>query len=186
VKYYRIIDDINYPQRWHLGDIIEVKDNWPFIYGKKIDVELLVKELHVKIYKDGNPMDYTTSEAYSIPIVSELLKKQLGGVRDLQFIPVKIWDKSIDLRYFIMVATNKLDCVNEELSVFGKFAENDPIRPDLAGNYSWFTKLIIDEAKAEGKDVFRIAKACHYLIISQRVKDAIEDVNAIGAKFIEV
>jgi hypothetical protein len=39
-----------------------------------------------------------------------------------------------------MVVTGKLDCVNEELSVFGKLVENDPIRPDKAGHYSWFTK----------------------------------------------
>ncbi len=186
MKYYELREDIYYPKRWYLGDILEITDNWELIYGKKTDEKLFIKELHIKLYKDGTPMDYTTNEAYSVPIVSERIKKQLGFVNGLQFIQVTIENKKLDLKYFIMVVTNKIDCVNEELSVFGKFMENDPVRPDLAGHYSWFTTLIIDPAKINGADVFRINKSENKLIISERLKRAIETVDVSGIKFIEV
>jgi hypothetical protein len=186
MKYYELRDDTYSPLRWHLGDIIEVEDNWQFIYGNKIDETLLTKDLHVEIYQDGNPMDYTTNGAFSVPIVSERIKAQLGGVKDLQFIPITIEGKEVDLKFFIMVVTSKLDCVNEELSEFGKFVEDDPIRPDLAGHYSWFTKLIVAPAKINGEDIFRIEKAAGNLIVSERVKIAMEDINATGVTFTEV
>ena len=186
MKYYELRDNVYYPERWHLGDITGAEDNWQFIYGNKVDETLLPKDLHVEIYQDGKPMDYTTNEAYSVPIASESIKAQLGGVKGLQFIPVTIEGKKVDLELFIMVITKKLDCVNEELSEFGKFVENDPIRPDLAGHYSWFTKLIVDPAKINGEDIFRIEKAAGNLIVSERIKAAMEDINATGVTFTEV
>lgn len=186
MRYYELRDDIYYPERWYLGDIVEIEDNWQFIYGNKLNEITLPKELHIEVYRDGRPMDYTTSEAYSVPLISERIKMQLGGVKDLQFIPVTIKDKKVDLKYFIMVVTIVLDCVNEELSVFGKFVENDPIRPDKAGHYSWFTKLIVDKAKAKEKDIFRLNKTASYLIVSERIKAAMEDIGATGVKFTEV
>ena len=186
MKYYELSDNVYYPERWYLGDVIEVDDNWQFIYGETIGESLLAKDLHMEVYQDGNQMDYTTNEAYSVPIVSERIKTQIEGIKGLQFIPVTITDKEVDLKYFIMVVANKLDCVNEKLSVFGKFVENDPIRPDKAGHYSWFTKLIIDKEKVKGEDIFRIDKAASYLVVSERIKEDIEDINATGVKFAEV
>lgn len=186
MKYYRLLDDINYPQRWYLGDIIETNDDWQFTSGQKINELLLSGNLSINVYKDGKPMDYTTNEAYSVPIVSARIKAQLGDVKELQFIPVGINGKGVSLSYFIMVVTEKKSCVNEDLSEFGKFIEGDPIRPDLAGEYSWFTKLIVDQNKINGEDIFRIDKATNYLIVSEKIKKAIEDINTTGVKFTEV
>jgi hypothetical protein len=85
-----------------------------------------------------------------------------------------------------MVVTNKLDSVDEKLSEFGKFVENDPVRPDLAGHYSWFTNLKVDKGKINSEDIFRIEKAEYYLIVSERIKAALEDIRASGLKFTEV
>ena len=186
MKYYRLLDDINYPQRWYLGDIIEADDNWLFTNGQKVNQLSLAKNLHINVSQDGKAMDYTTNEAFSIPIVSERIKMRLDGMNDLQFIPVKIDGKEVDLSYYIMVVTNKKNYVNEDLSEFGKFVDNDPIRPDKVGHYSWFTKLIVDPAKINGEDVFRIDKGELYLVVSEKIKKAFEDINATGAKFIEV
>ncbi len=186
MKYYEIRDDVYYSGRWHLGNIIEIEDNWQFIYGKKIVESTLPEELHISIYQDGKPMDYTTNGAFSVPIVSERIKLQLGGVKDLQFIPIKIEGKKLDLEYFIMIVASKLDCVNEELSEFGKFVENDPIRPDKAGHYSWFVKLVVDPSRIKGEDIFRIDKTASYIIVSERVKAALEDICATGITFSEV
>jgi hypothetical protein len=182
MKYFRLADDVYFPSRWYLGDIID-EDNWQFVYGGKIDEMLLPSQLYIELYQDGIAMDYTTNEAFSVPIISERIKMQLGGIKGLQFIPVTLKDKKVDLKHFIMIVTATLDCVDEELSEFGKFVDNDPVRPDLSGHYSWFTKLIINPAKLNGEDIFRIDKAEHYLVVSERVKTAIEEIDATGVLF---
>jgi hypothetical protein len=186
MKYFRLIDDINFPQRWYLGDILETDDNWQFINGHKINDKLLPEKLSVLVYLDGKPMDFTTNEAYCVPIVSSRFKKQLEGIDGLQFLPVTVKGNLYELSYFIMVVTNKKNYINEELSEFSKFVENDPIRPDKAGHYSWFSKLVIDPSKLKGEDVFRVDKGELYLVVSQKIKEAIEEINATGTVFIEV
>jgi hypothetical protein len=184
MRYYRLSDEINYPERWYLGDITE--DDWLFVNGQKVNEGQFGVNICIDLYQDGEPMDYTTNEAYSVPIVSQRIRNQLAGVQSLQFIPVKINGKEVNSTYFIMVVTSKKNCVNEELSEFGKFVENDPIRPDLAGQYSWFSKLVIDRGKINGEEVFRVDKAANYLIVSERIKEAIEEINSTGVKFTEV
>ena len=68
MNYYELRDDINYPGRWYLGDIYNVDDNWQFTSGFAVDATLLPTELFIKIHQDGKPMDYTTTEGYSIPL----------------------------------------------------------------------------------------------------------------------
>ena len=184
MKYYRLLDDIYYPQRWYLGEIIGTDDNWQFTSGKKINE--VIHNLRVAVYKDGEPMDFTTNEAYSIPIVSQKVKNQFSGLKDLQFIPIHIDKKKVDTDFFIMVVTNIQNCVNEELSEFGKFIENDPIRPDKSGHYSWFTRLVINPTNILGIDIFRIEKAENYLVVSEKLKSGLEKVNVTGISFIEV
>lgn len=186
MRYYEIRDDIYYPGRWYLDSIMGIEDSWQFVYGNKVNASQLPSKISIDIYKEGYTMDYTTNEAFNIPIVSERFRMQLSGVKNLQFIPLSIQNKNVDGQYYIMVVTTKLDCVDEGLSVFGKFLEDDPIRPDLAGDYSWFTKLIIDKAKTNNLDVFRINKAETYLIVSERIKAALDDIDATGIIYSEV
>lgn len=180
MKYYRLQDDINYPNRWYLGTIINDDDNWKYVIGDNIDN--YSSELEAKVSQDGSEMDYTITNAYSVPIVSERIKNQLYNLSDIQFIPLKIVGRKSDLKYFIMVVANKIDCIDETKSKFNKFEVNDPVRPDLAGHYRGFFRLVLDESRIEGKDVFRINKAENYLIISDRVKEALQNISASGVK----
>ena len=186
MKYFLLRDDVYFPQRWHLGEITQVEDNWCFTAGNAVDLNDIPNRLQIRLYKDGIPMDYTTNGAFSVPVVSDKVRLQLGGVKGLQFIPVEVSGKNVYTNFFIMVVANVVCCVDEKESVFGKFIENDPIRPDKAGQYSWFTKLIIKKDKAQNEDVFRIKNAENYIIISERVKAALEDVGATGIDLQEV
>jgi hypothetical protein len=186
MDYYELTDDIYFPNRWYLKEVIEVEDNWLFIYGKKLNKKDLPNKLTIRLYQDGDPMDYTIVESYGIPVISQRIKEQLDDLMEIQFLPVNIENKEVSLKYYIMVVTNTINCVNEELSLFGKFKENDPVRPDLAGHYSWFSKLIIDPTKTNHSDIFRLEMAVTDLIVSQRVKDVLNKINATGIKLTKV
>ena len=99
MKYYRLLDDIYYPRRWYLGEIIGTDDNWQFTSGEIINE--VIHNLRVAVFKDGEPMDFTTNEAYSIPIVSQKVKNQFWGLKDLQFIPIHI-DKKKSIQIFLL------------------------------------------------------------------------------------
>jgi hypothetical protein len=68
MEYYRISEDINFFERWYLGDI-SVEDNWIFNSGKAVDTDEL-KDLSLDIYQHGVAMDFTFTEVYAVPIVS--------------------------------------------------------------------------------------------------------------------
>ncbi|MBE2898414.1 hypothetical protein HPC37_06235 [Pasteurellaceae bacterium 20609_3] len=102
MKYYRLLDDIEYPKRWYLGEINTI-DNWQLL-NKTIDIEN--DALKLELYRDGREMDYTVTEVFGIPIVSDTLKDMVGNLDGLSFIPVKIENKkqsrNILLWLFIM------------------------------------------------------------------------------------
>lgn len=182
MKYFKIMDNIQYPQRWYLGDIVPEQDNWVFSSRRKMDLKALPNDLKVEIYKEGNSMDYTTTEGYLIPVISSTLKKVLEFVKEIQLIPVKIKEG----QYFIMVIYDTIDCIDEGRSRFEKYAEGDTIRPELIGSYKAFSPMKIDKERVVGKDIFRPKGYEVAIIVSEKVKEKIEAINPITAKFIEV
>ena len=182
MKYFRLLDNINYPQRWYLGDLVPDNNNWKFTYANKIDEALLASDLEVEIYKSGNSMDYTTTEGYVVPIVSVALRKALEFVKDVQFIPIQIEGQL----YYIMVLCSVIYCVDESASEFEKYLENDSISADKTGDYKSFYRMKIDERKTRFKDMFRLGGYDIAIIVSEKVKNEIENINPLTATFKEV
>jgi hypothetical protein len=42
----------------------------------------------------------------------------------------------VDGDYFVMIIETQIDCIDEIRSELDRFQENDPVRSDLAGEYS--------------------------------------------------
>jgi hypothetical protein len=178
MKYYRLRDDINYSRRWYLGDIKHV-DNWLY---RNPPVEFMEPGLgFLEVYENGNEMDFTLTERYAVPIVSKQFTEALVGIAEIDepychviFNRVDIVNRSTSTQYFAMVIETQQDCVDESKSDFKKYEINDPVRPDLAGQYSAFFKLVIDPTKTQGKHIFRIKKHLGAIIVSEEVKMRLE------------
>jgi hypothetical protein len=185
MKFFRIHRDWNNVNRWHLDTVLGDDDNWKFVLGIPIVVDS--PSYSVRIRVQGSPVDFTYNGAYSVPIVSEKLMRILSQYSDeVQFFPCKIEGHgSIPVNY-ILVATTQIECVDESNSDFEKFEKNDPVRPDLAGNYRYFIKLQIDKSKAVGHHIFRIKKALSCLIVDESLKNALEHIGVTGVIFEEV
>ncbi len=125
-------------------------------------------------------MDYTITEGHAI--VSSTLKKALEFVQGIQFVPVKIKED----QYFIMVVYETIDCIDEGRSRFEKYAEGDTIRAELIGKYKAFLPMKIDKGKVVGKDIFRPENYEVAIIVSERIKEKIEIISPLIAKFVEV
>ena len=131
-------------------------------------------------------MDFTLNEIYSVPIVSNAVKEKLSSIAGLQFLPAKIVGSDSSLPYFVMLVTDLVDCVDEDRSEFEKFAINDPIRPDSAGQYKGFTKLVIDKARVGGRSIFRVKGLDVAIIISADVKHLLDSSSLTGTATQEV
>lgn len=179
-RYYRLRTDIYYPNRWYLGDINNVDDDWVFIEGKPVD-EKKFKNLRVKISKKGASMDFTETSAFIAPIVSEKFAECLSDYKDeVQLIPVKV--PATKEQYFIMVVKNKIDCVDESKSFFSKFEKDDSVRPDLAGEYREIGILKINTSVVD-KAIFRLDKFDLCIIVNGDVKRKLEKAKVTGARF---
>ena len=187
MKYYRLRDDINFASRWYLGDMQHV-DNW--LYRNPPVDFMEPRKGNLEVYQHGNEMDFTLTERYAVPIVSEDFIGALSGLSEVDkpyhyvvFNKTEILDTAASKSYFTMAIETQLDCVDELKSDFTKYEINDPVRPDRAGEYSAFFNLVIDPSKTEGKHIFRIKKHLGAIIVSEEVKNRLEAAGITGAVF---
>ncbi|WP_420589505.1 imm11 family protein [Bacterioplanoides sp.] len=160
-----------------MGDIA-FADNWEL--ALKLDPE---REYEIEVCRDGSEMDYTCNEAYGVSVVSKKFKDALSSVADIEFAKVNIIGKKTDSEFYIMAVPKELACINEEASEFQKFEVNDPVRPDKAGEYRGFFKMVVDPMKCEGSNIFRIKGFSIAIVVSDQVKQNLESVGILGAEF---
>ncbi|QSP94187.1 hypothetical protein LPB19_13455 [Marinobacter salinisoli] len=177
MSYYELTDDINFPNRWYLGDVA-FTDNWAL--ATQVDPE---RQYEIELYRDGSKMDYTHNEAYGVCVVSKRFKEALSGITGVEFAKANIIGKRSDSEFFIMAIPNEVACINEEASEFQKFEVNDPVRPDKAGEYRGFFKMVVDPDKCGGLNIFRVKGFSIALVVSALVKQRLESAGVLGAKF---
>lgn len=184
MKYFRLKDDVHFPNRWYLGDVKHV-DNWALVAGRLPPDA--TSELAVEVYRAGHQMDFTLTEAYGVPIVSAKMRKALGDLPGVRFLNAKVEGEPSNA-YFVMLIESAVDCVDESRSEFEQFTADDPVRPDKAGQYRAFFSLVLDKAKAgaAGRPIFRLARFEVAIIVNDDVKKAIEKAGISGALMGEV
>lgn len=184
MQYFRLLDELNFPNRWHLRRLVGI-DGAEFARPPMVAIGDPVREraYEVELQVDGTAMDYTTTSFRSVPIASFEVVRALSGLDGFTALPASIRAFSQRTSYHILHFWDEVDCVDEDKSQFEKFQPNDPIRPDLAGHYSSFFKLIIDPNRTAGKDIFRLAKSGSEVIVSEEVKRRFEAADVTGAVF---
>ncbi|PJJ83846.1 imm11 family protein [Mucilaginibacter auburnensis] len=181
MNYYRLSDELYKPKkRWFLGSI-NFDGEWDFWkYVRAGRVIPPQKELFVSVRKGGLPLDFTMAD-FELLIVNEKVK-DLISESEVQLIPVKVAD--LDLNLSLMVVNNEFDCVDEGRSIFDKWQMDDPIRPDRAGKYKSFAKMIINDALVpDGSHIFRIKNYSITVVVSEVLKNEMEAQKVSGVKF---
>lgn len=179
MSHFRLRDDVHVDGRWYLGDVRAI-DNWSLVSGSTLSS--LPQSFAVEIDQDGNEMDFTLTEAFGVPIVSGKLKDALAHLTSVRFVPVTLSGRKTSSPYFVMLIESLVECVDEARSEFEQFGPDDPVRPDLAGQFKAFYELILDGKKAAAADpMFRLARFPSAIIVSEAVKRIFERVGATGA-----
>ena len=188
VRYYRLMDDLYTPDdRWFLKSLNVVDENiislWKFLSPAKVDLPPS-KTLQISVRGKGRPLDFTFAD-FELLVVNERVACFLDD-EDCQLIPVDIQSMKNGHSYSIAVILKSLDCVDESRSNFDKWEADDPVRPDLAGNYKTLYKLYVDATKISDCAIFRLQKSDNIIIVNETLKMQFEKNKITGVKFRDV
>lgn len=169
--------------RWHIGDVL-LPDGAEFLLKDGVPVDVS-KPIHAFVTHPGRVLEFCHT-SFGIPLATRALTdaiKAIGGF-DVQSIPITI---SAQTGMFVLHTLRVLRCIDEPRSIFQKFTADDPVRPDLAGQYRSIAKLVLDRsAIPTDAHFFRIKDWEVALIVSEAVKGAMERVGCFGAEFTEI
>jgi len=174
MQFYRILDDINYNNRWFLGSIPDLTDIWKYTSATRIEPP--VSTIPISLRTEGLHMDFTFAD-FELPIINEKCRRLLPA-NEIQVLPVTLPAHVKKENSYILIIIHEIECVDEANSEYSKFDYNDSVRPDKSGEFRSFSKLIIDPSKVIGANIFRIKRFNNAIIISQYLKDILE-MNAI-------
>jgi hypothetical protein len=160
----------------------ELFDVWRFKEGRVLNIE---KPIRLSVKPAGVALEFS----YSLggPIVHRrvvALFERLGIQKEVQFIPVEVEGQTEP--YFLLNALQVIRCIDDARceEVFHWRPEDG--EPDRVGEYKNVRGLKVDPSKIGDANIFRPWGWLVVLIVSERVKQAMEEAGITGTKFIEV
>ncbi|WP_257463608.1 imm11 family protein [Archangium lipolyticum] len=185
-KYYELYDDVYAPGRWHLRMPVDSHgewiDTWQFKEGKVLEFE---GPIRFPVKPAGVALEYSLS--MGIPVVHRRvvsLFERLGLEKEVQFIPAGVEGQPEP--YFILNTLQVIKCIDdarcEEVLYWGP----EHGEPEYVGEYRNVVGLKVDPAKIGNANIFRTWGWLVTLVVSERVKLAMEQEGITGARFIEV
>jgi hypothetical protein len=182
MRYFRLVDDVNIPGRWHVGEITGADGaSHEFDAGAAVDVE---GALSAGVTHEGRALEFSLT-SFAVPVASRALAEAIADVagRDVQRIALKLGGRA---GFEVLNATRSFDCLDETRSEFVEWTAGDH-RADLAGQYRMVPRLHVDARRipADAR-LFRVARWSIALVVTEDVKAAMERVGCLGAKFLEV
>ncbi|MDY7227721.1 imm11 family protein [Hyalangium rubrum] len=184
-RFFQLSDDVELPHRWHLAlprDSHGQKvDDWQFRLGVPVHIK---DRLRIPIESAGKPLDFTEA-GIRLPVVHVRVASMFSELArdDVQLIPVDV--EGQPEQHLILVATRLIRCIDEQASRIELWTHEDGV-PHKVGQYFSVRDMRIDKAKVGSAQVFRCEGWMGPLIVSGRIKDALERMGATGTRFEEV
>ncbi|WPB78792.1 hypothetical protein KYC5002_06450 [Archangium violaceum] len=160
----------------------ELFDTWRFNEGRVLEIE---RPICLSVKPTGVAIEYT--ESMGIPVVHRRvvsLFERLGLQKEVQFIPVEVEGQAEP--WFILNALQVIRCIDDARCDEVFYWGPEDGEPDRIGEYSNVRGLKVDPEKIGGAHIFRPWGWLVVLIVSERVKRAMEEEGITGTKFIEV
>lgn len=184
-RYYELYIDVHVPGQWTLDSPVDVRGEWivpkQFFQGVPVQLE---DEPFVPLHLPGIALDY--SEAI-VGVLSQrlfALWQRLGIQDEVQLIPARVEGQAE--QFFLLNTLRIIRCVDESRCAEVTFWEPDDGYPEKVGQYRSVMGLKIDPTAVGTAQVFRPWGWKVALIVSERVKQAMEAEGLTGARFVEV
>ena len=160
----------------------ELFDTWRFNEGRVLEIE---RPIRLSVKPAGVALEYT--ESMGIPIVHRRvvsLFERLGLQNEVQFIPVEVEGQKEP--WFILNALQVIRCIDDARCEEVRYWRPEDGEPDRIGEYENVRGLKVDPEKVGNANIFRTWGWLVVLIVSERVKSAMEEEGITGTSFIEV
>jgi hypothetical protein len=175
-------DHSRFPDQWFLDDPraaddqeIDARD---FTEGRPYEGP---RPARVPVYQPGREVAFALS-SFDMPVVSSVVADAIERVApaEAEFFPVKI--AGAKGRYQILNAICCAECLDEARSEFTMWTKEDN-NPEMMGNYRMISTIRIDPARTDGHHIFRIARWTLALLVSDTLKNVLEDIPNLGVVF---
>jgi hypothetical protein len=175
-----ITDDENYPDRWLLGDPVSA-DGRPVYASTFTGAERYFGPAPWKlsIKHPGRPVAFHLG-SFDMPVVTDEVAKVVQKIApaDVEFFPVTVG--SLRVTYQILNVLRSEDCVDEDRADVIKWLPEDG-RPDKIGSYRQVHPVFIKPGRYG--DIFRVKGWEIALIVSERMRAALETIDGLGIVF---
>ena len=185
-RYFRLTDDLHVPGRWHLRTPLDMKGQelnpWQFTKAHPVRVD---GRPRIPLRVLGQPLDFTLG-GLDIPVVHSKAAALLLELapQDIQLIPVEVEGQTDS--FSVLVATRLVQCIDDGASEEVRYWKPEDGRPEKVGQYRVVAGMRIDAAKVGDAQVFRTWGWTVALIVSERIKLALEHAGVTGLRFQEV
>ena len=186
-KYYRLYIDVHVPDQWILARPLNARGEWIIPWdlqqGKPVHLE---GEPFVPIAQSGISLDYNDT-LVGIDVLNQRLAtlwEHLGIQKEYQLIPARVEGQTE--RYFILNTLRIIRCVDEARCDEVTFWEPRHGDPEMVGHYRNVSGLKINPAAVGDAQIFRPWGWTGTLIVSGRIKQAMDEEGIRGARFVEV
>lgn len=159
---------------------------WQYTNGQRLDVSNTTIPPTFQIAQPaGTPLEFNIS-GLGIPVVPERVVRifERLGTKDVQFLPAKI--DSHPGPWFILNVTRVVRCIDDTRCSEVMYWKPEDGQPKKVGTYRAVYDMRIDPTKAEGARIFRTWGWLVAIVVSQDIKEALEQEHVTGTKFIPV
>jgi hypothetical protein len=183
VRYFRVLhDNTRFADRWFLdepraktGEEIDARE---FRYGR---CYVGPPPVNVPIQVVGRKVAFNLA-AFDMPVVTDEIARlvETSASGEGEYFPVKIGFSLSG--YAILNAIFREACVDETRSEVERWKPEDD-RPDRVGRYRMVYDLTIDPSRTHNRHIFRIEDFEVALIVSEKLKEALELIPDLGIVF---
>jgi len=185
-RYFELTDDMDFPHRWHLRTPVNEQgqkvDPWQFFDSRRLHPQ---GEIRFPVKPSGHPFDFSLA-SFSIPVVNSRCVQVFErlGIQDVQFLPARVEGHTEP--YFILNTLRAIRCIDDARCREARYWTPEDGQPEKVGQYHVVSGLRIDPTKVGSVHIFRTWGWTVALIVSEKLKLAMEQAGITGPDFVEV
>jgi len=187
MRYFELFNDMRVPGRWVLGDPLDEHgqeiDPWLFGEGRPLDSPGPLQLLQAR---PGRALDFSLT-TLAVPVVHgrvASLLARLGLQQQVQLFPIRVEREAEP--YFVLNALRVIRCIDEARCEEVQHYTPEDGQPEKVGEYRVVAGLRIDPSQPDGAHIFRPWGWPVVLLVSEHLKQAMEQEGITGTRFTEV
>jgi hypothetical protein len=190
-RYYKMMDDVHVPGRWYLTDPTDRQGRKLgdlLIQSKPLRIDGPIRLGFSRYAQRGKPVDYCELSAEVVPVVHgrvvEVFTEHARA--DVQVFPAEIEGQPD--QFWVVNITRKIKCIDEGRSERVELytSADGELFAHRIGEYQSVRGLRIDPTKVGDAKVFRPWGWHVAVIVSEEIKQALEQIGTEGVRFEEV